>query len=82
MTDRIRDALAKPPTAIDTALDQLRNAPENGLDVGAVATRNDAGAVVIVGVGGDRAGVAGGAGVSKTAGAWAAVKGWLRWGKP
>lgn len=79
--DRIRDALAKPPSALDQAFDRLKDAPENGLDVGAAATKDDAAGAVVVGVGGERAGVAVGAGATKKAGGWAAFKGWLRWGK-
>jgi hypothetical protein len=77
--DRIRDALAKPPSAIDQAFDQLAVAPENGLDLAAAATKDDAAAAVLVGVGGEHAGAAVGGGVSKKTGGWAAVKAWLRW---
>lgn len=77
--DRIRDALAKPPSALEQALDRLEAAPDNGLDLAAAATADDAAASVMVGVGGEQAGAAAGAGISKKAGRWAAVKAWFRW---
>ena len=77
--DRIRDALATPPSAIGQALDQLARAPENGLDIGVAAAKDDRAAAVLVGVGGEHAGIAAGAGTSQKAGGWTALKGWLRW---
>lgn len=77
--DRIRDALAKPPSALEQAMDQIATAPENGLEVAAAATEHDAAAAVLVGVGNARAGAAAGAGVSKKTGTWAAVKAWFKW---
>jgi hypothetical protein len=79
VTDRVREALERPPTSLSTALDQLAHAPTDGLDLTAVATMGDAAGAVLVGVGGERAGAAAGVGATKKTGAWAAVKAWLRW---